>query len=135
MHRQDPKAYTVDCVQVITGFFILAVILKFVEQKSRGHDEDIASSFIDQANKWYNMSLQDKQSVYGMQHVDYAIAYLNAARHIASDTSLERSTGLDIHKVYRKISDHQRNIVRELSSKLNIKSKHKHVHAQAAWLN
>lgn len=135
MHRQDTKAYTVDCIQVIAGFFIIAVLMKFVEQKSGGHDENMASTFVDQANKWYSMSLQDKQSVYSMQHVDYAIAYLNAARHIASDTSLERSTGLDIHKVYRKVNEHQRKIVKELSSKLNIKSKHKQVHAQATWLN
>lgn len=135
MHRQDPKIYVVDCIQVISGFFIILVLIKFLEQRSRGHDENIASSFVDQANKWYSMSLQDKQSMYSLQHVDYAIAYLNAARHIASDTSLERSTGLDIHKFYRKVNEHQRNIVKDLSSKLNMKSKHKHVHAQAAWLS
>ena len=104
LQRQDIKTYTIDCLQVIAGCFIFVILLKFCEQRtSSNQDEHIAHAFVDQANKWYNVSLQDKQSVYIVQHANYAIAYLNAARHMASDTTLERMTGLDIHKLYRKI--------------------------------
>tara|TARA_B110000008_G_scaffold257327_1_gene275419 strand:+ start:4228 stop:4641 length:414 start_codon:yes stop_codon:yes gene_type:complete len=130
----DSKTYLVDSLQIVTAFFVIVCGLKLIENKDRTKEDDLAQTLIEQANKWYNICQQDKHTFYSMQHANYAVAYLHAARHIESDTNLERLTGVDIHKFYKKLDEYQRLQTKEIMSKAYPKSKIKPPHAQAAWL-
>ncbi len=133
MLRTDTRAYIIDALQVSAVCFIIATLLKIFEEKDI-QDSNIAKTLIEQSHKWHTISVQDKQLLYSMMHSNYAVAYLNAARHASNDTNLERLTGIDIHKLYKKIDDHQQKTTKEMFTKLHPKTKVKNIHAQSAWV-
>ena len=49
-----------------------------------------------------------------MQHSNYAIAYLNAARHISHDTVLEQKNSVDMHEVSKVIFRQQREALQKM---------------------
>lgn len=131
----DTKAYIVDSLQVTAGFLIIVVVIKLFEPHESTDTTIIARSLLNQASQWYSLSMQDKQPLYAMQHANYAVAYLNAARHTASDIILEQTSGLDIHKLYKSIDENHRQRMKETAGKLLPKTKLKGIHTQAAWIS
>jgi hypothetical protein len=89
----------------------------------------ISKGLVEQSVKFYNMSTQDQQFVYALEHVNYSTAYLNAARYVENDTVLERITGIDISRLLKKIEDQHRKIMKETSSKTK-----KKVSQQTSWI-
>ncbi len=134
MLRDDMKLYLIDTLYVTLGCLVFLSLMKMMEGSSHTSDASIAKVLLEQAAKWYKISLQDNQNLYSMQHANYSVAYLNAARHIASDTTLERLSGLDIHKLFKKIDDHQRSVMmKDFSNKPS--KKIKNLPSQVAWLS
>ena len=134
MMRDDMKLYLMDSLYVTLGFLILLSLMKMMESTTHTSDVSVAKILLEQAAKWYKISLQDTQNIYSMQHANYSVAYLNAARHIASDTTLERISGLDIHKLFKKIDEHQRSVMmKDFNTKPT--KKIKNLPSQVAWLS
>jgi len=134
MVRDDIKLYLIDTLYVTLGCIVLLSLMKMMEGTAHTSDVSIAKILLEQSAKWYKISIQDTQNLYSMQHANYSVAYLNAARHIASDTTLERVSGLDVHKLFKKIDEHQRNIMmKDLSNKPS--KKIKSLPSQVAWLS
>lgn len=125
-----PK-YMIVTLKVTAGFFVLILVLKVCDQRDNSDGMKLARSLLDQSSKWYSISLQDKQAFFSFQHANYAIAYLNAARHIASDVMLERMSGTDIHKLYNKMEAHQFTVTKQMVGK----HKGKDMHAQPSWIS
>ena len=130
---ENIQEYMMDAVRVLIGCFVLFSFTSLLESKTNDKESSHAKTLVEQANKWYEISNQDKQSIYTLQHSNYAVAYLQAARHFASDTSLERSSGHDIHLLYRKIDEKQKQAQKDLMNKSSNKEK-KTMHAPSAWI-
>ena len=107
---------TRDVLLVTLGFVCLVTLIKGVEPyMTRSENDAIAKAMLTQTMKWLALSMQDSNACNSMQHATYASAYLSAARHVGSDTTLERLSGIDMHKLSRAIDTQQQTKVRELN--------------------
>ena len=117
-----------DAIRVSVVFMCLVILIKALEPYMKKSDNDgLAKAMLAQTVKWLSHSLQDKNASTSLQHATYAMAYLNAARHVASDTVLERLSGLDIHKLNRSIDIQQQAKAKDLNKqcpKLRTKMPH-----------
>lgn len=130
--RENTKAYFIDSMKVTVIFSIFVAFVKMCSYKIQSKDGHIAKSLLEQAYKWNSISEQDQQPLYSLQHSNYAIAYLNAARHTSDDTTLERMSGLDIHKLYKKIDENNKTHLKALNQKT---VKHKKIQNQPSWIS
>lgn len=97
-----------DACRVSVFFMCALIVITAVEPHLKRSEHDgLAKAMLAQTVKWLALSSQDKNASSGLQHATYAMAYLNAARHVASDTVLERLSGIDIHKLSRSIDMQQ----------------------------
>ena len=110
-------AYVVDVLKTTAGLLAVLVGVKLLEPvyTDDASANDLAKSFLYQAAKWHDVSSQSKNAVYSFQHANYAIAYLNAARHVADDKSLERLSGTDIHHLYKELDGQQKAAFKEMA--------------------
>jgi hypothetical protein len=84
----------------------------FVNTSEKEHT--IGKNLLDQANTWYNLSMQDENVQSKYQHVSFAAAYLHAARHVLNDSKLERLTGFDVHQLQNAIDSEQKKSNQEI---------------------
>ena len=128
MQLREPNDLMKDSVRVSVAFMCLVVVIKAIEPHMKRSDNDgLAKAMLAQTVKWLSLSSQDKNASTSLQHATYAMAYLNAARHVASDTVLERLSGLDIHKLSRSIDVQQQAKAKDLNKqcpKLKTKMPH-----------
>ena len=70
-----------------------------------------AVKLLKKAIAWHSMSLQDTHSEIAYQHINYAIAYLGAARECASDTILEHGCRCDVHHFSKAVHQRQQSLI------------------------
>lgn len=131
----DTRQYLVDVLKATAGFVVVTFVYSIVQTTGNSNDSNVAKSLLDQSSRWYKMSLQDKNPIFSMQHLNYALAYLNAARSVSNDTNLERVSGIDVHKLSVQLDKHHLHVLREVSEKSHVKLKQKEVHNQTSWLH
>ena len=117
---------------VVTLAVLVFCVLSRMIESSADHtasERQLASQLTQQANKWHEMSMQDKKALASLEHAIFAIAYLNAARHISHDASIEQSTGISVHTLMRSIVARQQQAMREMGKQCpKMKSKSSVVH-------
>ena len=118
LHR-DAFEYKRDAVRVTIGVLVGSLLYKASEPLfyavTNADQIAHACTFAEQAQQWLNTSLQDKNVQTKLQHVYLAAAYLQAARHLVNDATLERSTGLDVHNMQVTIENTQVLVNRDFS--------------------
>ena len=78
-----------------------------------------------QAREWYLTSGQDGSPVSALQHANFSIAYLHAARYACRDVILERLSGVDVQGLSKAIENQQQKTLLALQKTCpKIKSKH-----------
>ena len=111
----DSTEYAKNALKVTSCFVVLLLILKALQPLLRTtKTSEISSNLVDQAVRWHMASQQDKHAVFSMQHANYAMAYLNSARHLSTDQILEQISGINIHELYNAIDMQQRHMMREI---------------------
>lgn len=99
------------------GICAVSLVLKLLEpviNSSPEHEQSTGKSMIEHAKQWYLMSAQDKNAQSKHEHISYASAYLNAARHILNDMRLERISGIDVHELQKSIDEMKNVTTREI---------------------
>ncbi len=115
--RRDVSEYKRDATYVTVAVLVIFTLVKacepyFVNTTDKEHT--IGKNLLDQANSWYNISIQDENVQSKYQHVSFAAAYLHAARHVLNDTKLERLTGIDVHSLQNEIDNEQKKSNQEI---------------------
>ena len=77
---------------------------------STEQEHTIGKNLLEQANTWFNQSMQDENAQSKYQHISFAAAYLHAARHVLNDAKLQRLTGLDVHELQKTIDSQQKKV-------------------------
>jgi hypothetical protein len=72
---------------------------KFIRQMKR---------LVQQASKWHTTARQDSDPTTRLVHANYALAYANVARALASDNSIEQITGINITELLYFLEDDQK---------------------------
>lgn len=126
---EDSSSVCRDAIYVTIGLLVVTIIMNALDIQKSSHNSTHAKVFLDQAVRWYEVSLQDKQTIVAFQHIDYAMSYFSAARHLANDTALEQLTGVDIHNLYKQLDVQQKKVTKDVYAKLGLKTKGKNMNA------
>ena len=71
-------------------------------------------SLIRDAVHWNTTSAQDANPLLALMHSTYAIAYLNTARHMVSDSDIERVMGVQPRELMFELQGHNDALVQKL---------------------
>lgn len=73
-----------------------------------------AKAMVAQAIEWHHHSQQDDNPLFAARHADYAIAYMNAARRLVPDETLQKVTSVDVFETMVALEAHQQKHTRRL---------------------
>lgn len=106
---------------VVGGVVLLALLSRFSSgARSATHAAEVtktARELVAQALEWHRMSAQDESPLYAFRHATLAMAYMNSARLLCCDDTLQRATGIDVHETQRTLDAAQRKKLAALSKK------------------
>ena len=119
MFERFVKEYKRDAIVATFGLIVLLMSVKLIEPflSTSSSDHKIAQSMLDQAYKWYVHALQDRNITTKVLHIHYASAFTLGARRVASDTILEKYTGIDVHGLQTSIEKLQKKLESETAKR------------------
>jgi hypothetical protein len=88
----------------------LCMLFNFVGSSALRGRSDVykkAYDLVKQSQRWLAMSVQDTNPMFAMRHANFAAAYLEAARHLVSDESLNKMTSKNVALLASSISKQQ----------------------------
>ena len=94
----------------ISCLLVLSIVSKLLHNDDRDGNKKSyshARSLVNQAVRWNSMAEQDTNPLFAMRHMNYATAYLSAARSMVSDAGLEQATGRNIHNLSNYLNKSQ----------------------------
>lgn len=106
-----------DAAYVTAAIVVVSIAFKLIEPytaSSTDREHSIAKSMIEEAKQWFLTSAQDQNSQSKYEHISFASAYLNSARHILNDIGLERISGIDVHELQKSIDDMKKTTSRDI---------------------
>tara|TARA_B100001123_G_C14962947_1_gene888429 strand:- start:9 stop:389 length:381 start_codon:yes stop_codon:yes gene_type:complete len=86
----------------ITGFICAFYLFNTSNNNSKLLQEKI-KTLVRQASRWSTAAKQDNNSMIAVLHANYGAGYLWALKDIATDTQIEKATGIDIVKFEKEI--------------------------------
>jgi hypothetical protein len=95
----------------LLGFVVLWAISR-PSQSSDRHVRDLVKS----AHMYSATAVQDTNPVFALMHANYARAYLNVARTIASDAQVEAAAGQTLEKFVASIDETENQMVTRMNS-------------------
>ena len=117
---RDASEYKTDAIRSTIIVLILVVCLNAIDPfivNSTSKEHEIGQNMLENANEWYNLSLQDQNIQIKYRHISLASAYLNAARYVVDDATLGRLTKIDVHELHKAIDDKQKVYSKEMTRK------------------
>lgn len=87
---------------LVIGVVLLLALLSKWSENDRKYSSQVLQrikSMIEHAARWNAMAQQDSNPVMQLIHCNYALAYAQATRVIASDRDIENITGIDVHEL------------------------------------
>ena len=100
----DP--HCIAAIAVTAGTLIASSVAKVIAPASRSYSaeyEKRAKLIVNQGVQYAQMAHQDTDPVFAMHHTTMALAYLQAASHLADDKALMRVSNVDVHALSEKL--------------------------------
>ncbi len=72
-------------------------------------------NLVKEAGEWGNAAEHDTNALLQLMHATYAIAYLNAARTLASDKEIERLSRVQLDEMTQTLREKQQHVVQKLA--------------------
>ena len=99
---QDDKSKEMLNSQCLAISIIVGVVSIFYKT-FEGNHKLTGETLFEKALHWYNVSTEDEEVISKFHHLGMSLAFLQAARVVASDASLEQRTRVEISRFLRKI--------------------------------
>jgi sensor c-di-GMP phosphodiesterase-like protein len=106
-----------DAIRVTVAFTGVRLLLRFLEPlfvASSDKEHDIATMLVQEANRYYETSVQDRNAHLRYQHAHSAHVHLETARKMVRDRELERLTRFNIHDLQTSIQKQEKSSQREM---------------------
>lgn len=102
---------------MLVAFIVVIIIWAIVFNKKNKNalDERALKDLIKSASQWNVRSNQDSNSMISLMNANYAMAYLNVARSVGSDTDIERYTGAAVDELLKDIETSQSSAIQKLT--------------------
>lgn len=94
---RDPTDYQMDIMRVTVATLFLTIVVRYIESSITSNDTAACKVLIQNAERYNSMAAQDSNPRVRLRHSAMAVANLQAARQLFSDTVIENATGLDVH--------------------------------------
>jgi hypothetical protein len=112
-----PVAYFV--AVAVVGVLVFLVVLSKWSASTAGVDkqtQDAVQRLVAQAARWGDASSQDSSLLLRLQHANYSVAYIRAAKLLASEQDIKRFTSIDVFELQRALEDQQQAEIKLLAS-------------------
>tara|TARA_B110000261_G_C13002623_1_gene324885 strand:- start:179 stop:502 length:324 start_codon:yes stop_codon:yes gene_type:complete len=87
-----------------------------MQNKTRGMKKSI-EKLVRQSARYAVAAQQDASPVIAILHANYAVAYLNALKDIATDSQIHNATGIDVKKFKDHVTNVQDMVTKKTSEK------------------
>lgn len=98
--------------------FICVIVLWLaggIKGSRSGLQERSIKDLVKSASQWTTRSAQDSNPLIALMNANYAMAYLNVARSVGSDSEIERYTGAAVDELLRDVEATQSNAIQRVS--------------------
>lgn len=111
-----PLTY-VFAVGAVVVVILLVLLSKWAVKASGSTKEfnDAIQRLVSQSSQWGMAASQDSSILLRLMHANYAIAYLRAAKLLASEQDIKKITSIDVYELQRALEDQQQNEVARLA--------------------
>lgn len=113
----ETRVYQRAVFPVLAALLLLSIVSRLLDTigtgDAKGHGH--AKEFVKQSLHWSALCRQDTNPIFALQHINYAVAYLNAAKTLVSDASLEQTCGRDVHTLQSELRKMQQRAIGSLS--------------------
>ena len=97
--------YRMDAIRVTFAVFILAILVRYIENSVTSNDIVVCKLLIQNAERFFSMASQDSSALIRLRHSAMAVANLQAARQLFNDGVIENATGLDVHSTSQRMEN------------------------------
>lgn len=110
-NARSAESHVRDAACVSAAVLLVLLLLKVLERSSseRKPGVTLAHLLMERTQQYLQLSAQDEDRQMSAEHAWLATAYLDAARQVLGDHSIEQSTGVDAHRLYLSV-DQQRQL-------------------------
>lgn len=115
----DDWQYGRIALSILLAVLLLALVSKWTFDTGRTYPRYVLrqiQTLIRDAIHWNTTSLQDTNLLLALVHSTYAIAYLNTARHLVSDTDIERVMGIQARELMYELQQHHDKLMAQLGT-------------------
>lgn len=105
---------------VIAGTLLASVVAKAISPTTKSYSSEYekrAKTIVNQGVQYAQMAHQDTESVFALHHATIALAYLQAASHLADDKALSRISSVDVHTLSEKLKKMSASLMDTLTNK------------------
>lgn len=95
-------SHTLYAVSTVVALVIASVVTQIHPQSDNALVE-AAADLVQRAMQWRETAVQDTDPALRLQHAASALAYMQAARSLARDGSIERRLGIDVARLSRSM--------------------------------
>lgn len=95
--------YRIDAIRVTFAVFILAILVRYIENSVTSNDVVVCKLLIQNAERFFSMASQDSSALIRLRHSAMAVANFQAARQLFNDGVIENATGLDVHSTSQRM--------------------------------
>lgn len=98
----------------VVAVCFLSSVMATISGRNDGDSYRRAVALLKQSQRWNAMSAQDTNPIFAMRHSNFATAYLEAARTVASDEYIRRATGQDVTNMLDALARQHRKAIAKL---------------------
>lgn len=99
------------------GLLIVVVLWMFSQNKNRRNalDTRALKDLVKSSAQWNARAQQDTNPLIGLMNSNYAMAYLNVARSLGSDTDIEKHTSAAVDELLKEVEGTQSRAMQKLT--------------------
>jgi len=118
----------------LIGIFIL-YLFSSARNKRNALDSRAIRDLIKSAAQWNSRSVQDTNPLIALMNANYAMAYMNVARSLGSDSDIERYTNVSIDELLKDLEATQRTAIQKLTMQCPNSTPHGLAAVHTGWLS
>lgn len=96
--------------------FCILWLFSFVKSHDKTDTSAVVKQLVQSSAQWNSSSLQDNSKILALMHANYAMAYMNAARSLASDSQIETWTHARMDELLREQQESQTKAIQSLGN-------------------
>jgi len=121
---------------ILIGLGLLIILYAISARKNQKNalDNRAINDLIKSAAQWNSRSVQDTNPLIGLMNANYAMAYLNVARTVGSDSDIEKCTSISVDEFLKDLEATQSNAIHRISTQCPNVMPHGLAAVHTGWL-